>query len=220
MEKYTVIVSGGMLEEGFAMNILRSEKAEFIIAADSGLLFLYQHQIRPNYIVGDFDSAPRKVVEYYQQETNIPIRRFDPVKDFSDTELALKLCLNLGRKNIIILGGTGSRIDHIWANVQMLKIALDAGVDARLLDSHNRIRLLNKGVVLNKKDAFGSYFSVFPLGGEVEDFSIKGAKYPLHNHTLVPFDSLCVSNEFAEEQVEISFLELEKNVVVLMETRD
>ena len=220
MEKYTVIVSGGMLEEGFAMNILRSEKAEFIIAADSGLLFLYQHQIRPNYIVGDFDSAPRKVVEYYQEETNIPIRCFDPVKDFSDTELALKLCLNLGRKNIIILGGTGSRIDHIWANVQMLKIALDAGVDARLLDSHNRIRLLNKGIVLDKKDAFGPYFSVFPLGGEVEDFSIRGAKYPLNHHTLVPFDSLCVSNEYAEEQVEISFLELEKNVVVLMETRD
>ena len=51
------------------------------------------------------------------------------VKDASDTEIALRLCLDLGRKNILILGATGNRIDHIWANVQCLKIGLDAGAD-------------------------------------------------------------------------------------------
>lgn len=220
MDKFTVIVSGGMLEEEYALRVLQDERTEFIIAADSGLLFLYRHQIQPNYIVGDFDSAPSEVVSYYREQTNIPIRQFDPVKDYSDTEIALRLCLNLGRKNILILGGTGSRIDHIWANVQTLKIALDAGANAMLLDSHNRVRLLKQGIVLDKDKAFGPYFSVFPLGGTVEYFSIKGAKYPLTNHTLTPYDSLCVSNEYAEEQVEITFPELPGSVVVLMETRD
>lgn len=220
MDKFTVIVSGGTLEEEFALNVLQDERTEFIIAADSGLLFLYRHQIHPDYIVGDFDSAPSEVVTYYREQTNIPIRQFDPVKDYSDTEIALRLCLNLGRKNIVILGGTGSRIDHIWANVQTLKIALDAGVNAMLLDSHNRVRLLKRGIVLDKNMAFGPYFSVFPLGGTVEYFSIKGAKYPLTDHALTPYDSLCVSNEYAEEQVEITFPELPGSIVVLMETRD
>lgn len=217
---YTVIVSGGRLDEAFVLDVLRSEQAEFIIAADRGLMFLYKHQIWPNYIVGDFDSAPQEVVSYYREQTNIPIREYNPVKDASDTEIALKLALSLGRKKILILGGTGNRIDHLWANVQCLKIALDAGAEAEILDAYNRVRLINHSITLEKANAFGPYFSVFPLGGTVEYFSIKGAKYPLTDHALTPYDSLCVSNEYAQEQVEITFPGLPGNVVVLMETRD
>ncbi len=217
MNKHTVIVSGGTLEETFVLNILRSKETEFIIAADRGLSFLYEHQILPDYIVGDFDSTPEEILSYYRENTRIPIRKFNPVKDASDTEIALRLCLELGRKHVLILGATGSRADHLWANVQTLKIALDAGVDARILDSYNQIRLLGEGIILRKEEVYGPYFSVFPLSGMVEDFNIIGAKYPLHHHLLTPYNSLCVSNEFAEEQVEISF---PLGEVILMETRD
>lgn len=217
MNKRTVIVSGGTLEEEFVLNILNNEDTEFIIAADRGLEFLYEHQILPDYIVGDFDSTPEKVVSYYRDKTKVPIRKFNPVKDASDTEIALRLCLELRRKQVLILGATGRRADHLWANVQTLRIALNAGVDARILDSYNQIRLLDQGVVLRKEEAYGPYFSVFPLAGMVADFNIIGAKYPLHHHLLTPYDSLCVSNEFAEEKVEITF---PLGEVILMETRD
>ena len=167
--------------------------------------------------MGDFDSTPEEVLSYYRRETKIPIRKFNPVKDASDTEIALRLCLELGRGNVVILGATGNRADHLWANVQTLKIAMDAGVKARILDCCNQIRLLNHAVTLHREDAFGPYFSVFPLAGAVEDFNISGAKYPLRHHLLTPYDSLCVSNEFAEDEVEISF---PKGEVILMETRD
>lgn len=217
MSRRTVIVSGGMIEEEFALSVLNSEETEFIIGVDKGLDFLYEHDICPNYIVGDFDSAPSDVVNYYKEETNVPIREFNPVKDASDTEIALRLCMDLRRKEIVILGGTGTRIDHIWANVQSLKIALDAGADAKLLDSHNQIRLLKDEICLKKEEAFGPYFSVFSLGGTVEGVNISGAKYPLRGHTLMPYDSLCVSNEFEADEVEISFA---YGTLILMETRD
>lgn len=217
MNKRTVIVSGGELKEAFVLDILNSEETEFIIGADHGLEFLYHHQILPDYIVGDFDSTPKEIVSFYRENTKIPIRKFNPVKDASDTEIALRLCLELGRKHVVILGATGRRADHLWANVQTLKIALDAGVDARILDSYNQIRLLEKGIVLRKEEVYGPYFSVFPLSGMVADFNIIGAKYPLHHHLLTPHDSLCVSNEFAEDRVEISF---PLGEVILMETRD
>lgn len=217
MNRRTVIVSGGQLEEDFAVNILKDEETEFIIGVDRGLIFLHEHGILPDYIVGDFDSAPKAVIAYYREETKVPIREFNPVKDASDTEIALRLCLDLHRQNILILGATGTRMDHAWANVQTLKIALDAGADARIVDSYNRIRLLDQGIVLKKEEAYGPYFSVFPLDGTVENFSLKGAKYPLDHHALTPFDSLCVSNEIAGEEVEISF---PYGVVILMETKD
>lgn len=217
MNKRTVIVSGGILESDFVLPILESEETEFIIGVDRGLVFLYDHGIKPDYIVGDFDSVPHELVNYYREKLNVPIREFNPVKDASDTEIALRLCLRLNRKKIWILGGTGSRIDHLWANVQCLQIALEAGADAWILDRYNRIRLINKTTVLRKEEAFGPYFSLFPLELPVDDLSISGAKYPLKNHFLRPSDSLCVSNEFEEDEVTIS---LAYGKVILMETRD
>ena len=152
-----------------------------------------------------------------REKMNVPVREFNPVKDASDTEIALRLCLGLNRKSILILGGTGNRIDHLWANVQCLQIALQAGADARIVDSHNQIRLLDSDITLKKSEAFGPYFSLFPLDMPVDELSIRGAKYPLQNHFLKPSDSLCVSNEFAEDEVTISFV---YGKVILMETRD
>ena len=206
-----------MVEKDFAHPILKSEDTEFIIGVDSGLKFLYDNEIKPDYIVGDFDSAPRSLVSYYREELNVPVREFNPVKDASDTEIALRLCIGLNRKEIWILGATGNRIDHMWANVQCLQIALDAGADARIVDSHNQIRLLDKGITLKREEAFGKYFSLFPLELPVDDLSITGAKYPLKDHFMKPDDSLCVSNEFAEDEVDISFA---FGKVILMETRD
>ena len=98
MSKQTVIVSGGMVEKDFALSILKSEETEFVIGVDRGLVFLYDNEIKPDYIVGDFDSVPRKLVEYYREELDVPVREFNPVKDASDTEIALRLCLGLNRK--------------------------------------------------------------------------------------------------------------------------
>ena len=77
-------------------------------------------------------------------------------------------------KELWILGGTGTRIDHVLANIQVLKIPYDAGVEAYIVDVCNKISLIGKETCLKKEDAFGPYFSVFPLGGIVEHFSLEG----------------------------------------------
>lgn len=217
MNKTAIIVSGGTIDQDFALKQVEQLKAEIIIGVDRGLEFLYQNQIMPTYIVGDFDSVEPEIVEYYRNETKVPIRQFDPVKDASDTEIAIRLAIELGVNRLWLLGATGTRLDHVLANIQTLKVAHDAGVKAYILDAHNRISLIAKECTLRKEEQYGEYFSVFPLGGEVPCFTIKGAKYPLENHTLMPYDSLCVSNQIKEKEVEITFPE---GIVVLMETRE
>nr|WP_294463742.1 thiamine diphosphokinase [uncultured Sellimonas sp.] len=217
MSKITIIISGGAIQDEFALSVLDQYESKRIIGVDKGVEFLYRHQIQPEYIVGDFDSISEEVIRYYREETNVPIREYNPVKDASDTEIAIRLAITLGCDRMIILGGTGCRIDHIWANVQSLEIAKKAGVEAEILDSCNRIRLCSEEIRLRKKDAFGTYFSLFPFGGEVENLTIRGAKYPLTHHHLLPNDSLCVSNEIEEEELVITF---SFGTVILMETRD
>lgn len=218
MSKRIVIVSGGEIDEAHALSVLEKDSSRYVIGVDKGMEFLYGHQIMPNYIVGDFDSVDEKIADYYRNETNVPIRGFNPVKDASDTEIAIRLAVTLGSEEILILGATGGRLDHLWANVQCLAIPFKHGKAARILDRQNSIRLIGGGkTVLKKGEAYGPYFSVFPLGQEVFDFSIKGARYPLKNHVLTAYDSLCVSNQIEGEQVEIEFPE---GIVILMETRD
>ena len=217
MNKVGMIISGGTIDTAFTLEQIEKIKPEVIIGVDAGLAFLYENQIMPTHVVGDFDSVSSEIVEYYRQKPGVLVRQFNPIKDASDTEMAVKLAVELEVDQLWILGGTGTRLDHVWANVQVLKIAHDAGVKAYILDVNNRISLIEKEVRLTKENAYGTYFSVFPLGGTVLHFTIEGAKYPLHDHTLSPYDSLCVSNEIAEEEVRITF---PKGNVVLMETRD
>ena len=217
MSKRIVIVSGGKVEDDFALSVLESYEKEYIIAVDKGMEFLYRHDIMPSYIVGDFDSVNKEIGDYYRNETQVPIREYVPSKDATDTEIAIRLAMTLGCSEIIILGATGGRIDHLWANVQCLMIPFKAGIDARIMDSQNMIRLIEDEVHLKKEEAFGPYFSVFPLGAEVYGLTIQGAKYPLYNHTLTPYDSLCVSNEFKDDEVVIDF---HAGTVILMQTRD
>lgn len=217
MNKCAIIVSGGTINEKFALAQIEKCKDRLIIGVDKGVEFLYRNGICPDYIVGDFDSLPPEIVRYYVEETNVPVRKFNPVKDASDTEIGVRMALELGCGEMKLLGATGTRLDHVLANIQILAIPHREGVHAEIIDPNNRIYLIEKEAVLSKKEMYGNYFSVFPLGGCVENFSIEGAKYPLSNHTLCPYDSLCVSNEAKEEKVKITF---PKGTVILMETCD
>lgn len=220
MSKRSIIVSGGELYEDLTLSVLKEKEDRCVIGVDRGVEFLYYHQVMPDYIVGDFDSTKGEIRDYYKNETNVPVREFNPVKDASDTEIAIRLAMTLGSKELIILGATGGRIDHLWANVQSLMIPFKAGIDAKILDSQNLITIIGDGETRIKRgEAFGTYFSVFPLGEDVFGFNISGAKYPLKNHTLTPYNSLCVSNQIAEDSDE-AVISFPSGRVILMETRD
>ena len=213
----TVIVSGGMIDEEVAKQVLNDDEDICIIAADKGVEFLYKNNIMPQYIVGDFDSIEKDIIDYYRNETEVPIREYNPVKDASDTEIAMRLGMTLGSRKMTILGATGGRIDHLWANIQSLVIACKAGVDACIIDAQNKIYVTDKSVTIKKADAYGQYLSVFAMSGEIYDFSISGTKWELDHHDLKPYDSLTVSNRFEKDEVKIEFPE---GILVIMETRD
>ena len=110
--KRAVIISGGKIQTDFALAFLRTQTWDYVIGADKGVIFCHKNQIMPTLIVGDFDSAGETEYEYFQKNTDVPIKRLNPVKDYTDTDVALRLALELGAEEITILGGTGARIDH------------------------------------------------------------------------------------------------------------
>lgn len=215
----TLIVSGGRIGRGFALSFLKKETFDRIIGVDNGLRFLYENNILPTHVVGDFDTAAPDLVDYYRDRQDIEMRTFNPVKDSTDTQIAIELALELQSTEIVILGGTGSRLDHVLGNIQSLMLAKKAGVSCVLLDENNRIRLIDGETVLSREEQYGTYVSLIPLTTEVTGVDLVGFKYPLRNHTFTSTGSagFGVSNEILEEQ---GIIRVKTGIFVMIEARD
>lgn len=215
----TLIVSGGRIDPDFALSFCKNTTFDKIIGVDSGLGFLYDYGIVPTHIVGDFDSARPGLEEYYQERKEIEIRRFNPVKDSTDTQIAIELALELKSTSIVILGGTGSRLDHVLGNIQSMMLAKAAGADCRMIDEYNQIRLIGEDTTLNRENQYGCFVSLIPLTSVVEGVDLIGFKYPLHNHTFTSTGSagLGVSNEIVEEEAQIR---IKSGILILIEALD
>ncbi|MFG6383020.1 MAG: thiamine diphosphokinase [Lachnospiraceae bacterium] len=146
------------------------------------------------------------------------ILQFQPEKDETDTEIAIRTAIKQGCKTIHILGATtGNRIDHLLGNIHLLGIAMEHGVECLMLDAYNRIRMINKGIVIKKEEQYGKYVSLLPFTSKVTGLTLTGFKYPLDCYTMECYHSLGVSNEITESQAMISF---QDGVLLVIESRD
>lgn len=216
-----LIISGGHLEDAFAASYLEKYQFQLTIAVDSGMAFFYRKGWVPDYIVGDFDSVSPEILQRFMElskEQGKPkILQFQPEKDETDTELAIRTAIGQGCQSIHILGGTGTRMDHMLGNLHLLGIAMEQGAQAIMADKNNRIRMVQGGLVIRREEQYGRYVSLLPFTPQVTGLTLKGFKYPLCQYTLECYHSLGVSNEITGEAGEISF---EGGVLVVVESLD
>ena len=217
MYRKFLIVSGGSIADEFAKEWIGQYQPEYIIVADSGMEFMRRVGLKPNMIIGDFDSVKEDTLNFFKEQQGISWKELNPVKDDTDTEFAIRQAIELGAKEITILGATGTRLDHVLGNIALLGIGLQEQVDIRLVDSNNRIRMIDKSMKLRNTEQFGNFVSLVPYTGEVKGVTLKGFKYPLQDYTMGVFSSLGISNEVVEEEAEILF---EEGILLVIEARD
>ena len=212
-----LIVSGGSLNKEFVTKVVGQGRYDRILAADSGMNALYAAAVTPDIIIGDFDSADKKILAFFQQNKEIDFCTLNPEKDDTDTEFAIRESIRRGADSITIIGGTGTRLDHVLGNISLLGIGLEEGVRMELLDAHNRICMIDHSVTLKKKAQYGNYLSLIPYNGNVTGVTLKGLKYPLHDYTMGGFNSLGNSNESVDDEASI---ELTSGQLLVIESRD
>ena len=212
-----LIVSGGSLNKEFVTKVVGQGRYDRILAADSGMNALYAVAVTPDIIIGDFDSADKKILAFFQQNKEIDFCTLNPEKDDTDTEFAIRESIRRGADSITIIGGTGTRLDHVLGNISLLGIGLEEGVRMELLDAHNRICMIDHSVTLKKKEQYGNYLSLIPYNGNVTGVTLKGLKYPLHDYTMGGFNSLGISNEIVDDEASI---ELTSGQLLVIESRD
>src|ERR1700733_10082718 len=88
-----------------------------LIAADGGANHCYEMGLRPDLIIGDFDSTLPHVLEAFSA---IPQKRFPRDKDKTDLELALEAVYHPHIEKITVFGALGGRTDHTVGNLILL----------------------------------------------------------------------------------------------------
>lgn len=190
MSKRAVVFSAVPVESEMAAYV---QPGDFIVACDAGYRNAAKLGVRPDLIVGDFDSAP-------QPETDRETIVLPHVKDDTDTQFAARWLVEHGYEEVTLLGALGgSRIEHMFANVSTGLFLAMHGIKTILADARSEMHYLlpGKELVLERKDWM--YLSVFALGAPMTGVTLQGVYYPLENATLSELDyPLGTSNEFIE----------------------
>ena len=221
-EKVGLILTGGYIEVELLREFLMTHEVLWVIAVDKGLMSAYEVALPVDVIVGDFDSVDQSILQAYKngQVTKIPeVLTLQPEKDMTDTEVALEEAIRrFGNEvEVVILGATGTRLDHTFANINLLMIPLCNEVKTCILDRNNKIYLENKSFSITKDKSFGNYFSLLPFTEEVSGLTLTGFKYPLLKHILTKGNSLGISNEVVKGQASVTF---DTGILLVIESKD
>ena len=166
---------------------------DFIVACDAGYRNAAALGVRPDLIVGDFDSAP-------QPRTEGDTIVLPHVKDDTDTQYAARWLAEHGFEEVVMLGALGGpRVEHMLANLSTGLFLSLHGVRTILADSRSEIHYLLPGRPLELPRRDWMYLSLFALGAPLTGVFERGVYYPLENATLTELDyPLGTSNEFTE----------------------
>ena len=132
------------------------------IAADAGLLLCERLGVRPDVVLGDFDSMDAS--EAPPDCIRVPVE-----KDDTDTMLALREGLRRGCDTFYLYGATGgARLDHTLANLQSLAFLLRHGARGYLYDQNFVYTAIENETLTLAREVDWGIVSLFSMGDRAE----------------------------------------------------
>ena len=169
----------------FIKNIIKPD--DHVVCADGGHLLAVRAGIKPALIAGDFDSS-EKPSEAGCEIIALPCR-----KDDTDTMYLIRHCLSEGYREFLLLGMTGGRLDHTYANFCVLEFLNSKGAHGVIADNSATVEILREGsYIFEGKAGYG--FSIFPFGCSEAIVTLEGFEYDLDRGRLTSDFPIGVSN--------------------------
>ena len=200
-----IIMLGGNEPKGYVTQklttLLTIEPQPLLIAADLGAAYLLSHGLQPDYLIGDADSLSTDIYNQLQAGTTKVIR-LTTDKDELDGAAAYDLARQLGADDIHVFAAFSQMVDYTLANLLLPLANLEPAISTFFYSDSFYARLIYQGTY-HLTEPPGTRFSLLPLTA-VSGLSLTGCRYPLHQATLPLGSSRCLSNQFQQNQVEIS----------------
>ena len=186
---------------------------DFLIFCDGGLRHREALGMSPSLIIGDFDSHPLPEIKKQESEFEFTepaaygqrIRHahtadgteviiLPHMKDWTDSVYAAKEVAARGFDSLLLIGASGGRPDHYFANISILNMPELSKADTWIMDDCSKMCLLTAGKSLRIDDS-GKYFSLIAFDGPARGVTVRGALYPLREAEITAEDPYAVSNE-------------------------
>ncbi len=206
MKRCVVIGGADIINYAEIKKYLSSE--DFYIFCDCGLRHSVGLSVKPDLIVGDFDSSENPDLDI--ETIVLPCE-----KDDTDTVFAVKEAIKRGFEDFVILGATGQRLDHTLGNVSILKMLFDKGFKALIADDYCEMQAVGREIQY-VSDSY-SYFSLINVFGKTKGINVKNAKYPLDNAEISCDYQYGVSNEVIKGR--IAEVSVEDGTLLLIKVR-
>ncbi len=189
----------------------RPDETALIIAADAGLLTVRRFGFEPHILLGDFDT-----LGVPQVGDGVEILQTPAEKDDTDTQLAVRVALERGAREIVIVGGLDGRLDHTLSLLAILEDMDAKSIHALITSGKNRARFLrNNSTLLPRSDY--RYFSILAADERVRGVTVEGGKYPLKKATLCRRRQFAVSNEITGN---CALIDIRRGSAWIIESRD
>ena len=196
----SALIANGQVDD---LSFVKSQITQYsrIIAVDGGLRYCKTMGIRPTLIVGDFDSAPKELLDEY----SVPKIALKTEKDETDLEVAIQHEINLEATSITIFGGWGGRIDHSLTNALLLNRFPG---QVQIETEQEIVFAISNPTKIKCK--IGQTLSLLPICGPVLGITTQGLKWELQNGTLGP-DFIGISNVCLKPEIHI---EIEEGILL------
>lgn len=197
MKKCIVICA---LYEGEPIDI---RKDDFVICADKGFEKAMAAGIRPDAVVGDFDSS-RLTPADVPADTLLTVLPWE--KDDTDLGAAIKVGREKGYAHFEVYGALGGRLDHTMAAIQLSADCAKRGESMRLISTDNTAEVFMPGSYTLPKEE-GCYLSLFAYTPEVKGVTLRGTHWELENAALDYTFPVGCSNQWEADAAQLSFAE-------------
>lgn len=176
---------------------------DLIIAADGGAAHCLELGLIPSVVIGDMDSIN---IETKQRLASSGIRliRHPARKDYTDLELAMKYAIDNGATQITIVAALGARWDQTLANLLLPAAQEFEGINIRLVDGVQEIRVIKPGETTIISGEPGDTVSLIPIAGEAVGITTHGLEYALNDDSLIFGSTRGISNVMLSRQGKIS----------------
>lgn len=168
-----------------------------IYCTDGAYAYLLSKKVRPDYVVGDFDSVEVDDISPFVEV----IER--PDQDFTDFYKCLEIIEEHGFEKVDVYGSTGEEHDHFLGNLSTALEFKDR-LEIRFYDEYSVFFYADNELII--EDVLHHTISLMPFPKATQVFS-KGLYWPLNFLDLEIGKRLGTRNVASEENVEISFEE-------------
>ncbi len=199
MSKSAALFCNGYAPKKSIIQKIESKYRTDIICVDGGLNYIYKYKIIPKILIGDLDSADKKILTQCAKSKNINVIKISRQTD-TDLEKALKFCTKQKYKKVFILGFSGNRFDHTLSNISnAIKFAKKFQII--LIDNYSALQLIT-GV--NRFHSYkGEVLSLLAFSGRTL-ITTKNLKYPLKKSSLMIGVRESTSNSSISDTFEVT----------------